>query len=129
DPNSGSLFIADTNNNTIREMTPPVQGAVTVSTVAGTPSHASFNDSDGPQADARFSEPNGVAVDADGNIYVGDSLTDTVRRIDTNGTVTTLAGASETSGSGEGTGAAAQFFRPYGVAVDANKNVYVADSI
>jgi DNA-binding beta-propeller fold protein YncE len=129
DPTTGKLYVADTYNNTIRELTPPSAGPVTVKTVAGAPSYASFGDADGGQASARFSEPNGVAVDNAGNIYVADTLSDTVRRIDSSGNVTTLAGALDTSGSGEGTGAAAQFFRPYGVAVDANKNLYVADAI
>jgi len=83
--------LPNSNNNTIRKVTRGRRhhGRGSVA--------ASFNDADGPQTDARFSEPNGVAVDADGNIYVGDSLDDTVRKIDTSGNVTTLAGASESA--------------------------------
>jgi sugar lactone lactonase YvrE len=131
-PADKNLYVTDYLNNTIRQLIPPGPNSSSswqVNTVAGTPSLASFGDADGPQASVRFSEPKGVAVDKDGNIYVADTINDTVRKIDaSSGNVTTIAGVPNVGGSGEGSGAAAQFYGPNGVAVDANKNVYVADA-
>ena len=128
---AGNLYVVDTHNSELRKVTPPStsSGPWQVSTIAGVPSYASFGDADGPSGVARFSEPYGVAVDTDGNIYVGDTDTNTVRKIDTSGNVTTIAGVPQSSGSVEGTGAAAQLSLPYGVAVDKDKFVYVADAI
>jgi hypothetical protein len=68
-----------------------------------------------------------VAVDASGNLYVADYGNHTIRKITSAGVVTTLGGAAGTSGSADGTGSAARFNGPEGVAVDASVNVYVAD--
>ena len=94
-----------------------------VSTLAG----SSSGYMDGTGAAAKFSSPSGVAVDSSGNVYVADASNDRIRKIDPAGVVTTFAG-SGTSGNNNGTGTAAQFFNPYGVAVDSSGNVYVADS-
>ena len=80
---------------------------------------------DGTGADARFSYPEGVAVDGDGNLYVTDNHT--IRKITPAGVVTTLAGTAESSGSADGTGADARFSYPVGVAVDGDGNLYVTD--
>ena len=82
---------------------------------------------DGTGADARFNSPYGVAVDGDGNVYVADTSNHTIRKITAAGVVTTLAGTAGSFGSADGTGADARFFYPYGVAVDGDGNVYVAD--
>jgi DNA-binding beta-propeller fold protein YncE len=68
-----------------------------------------------------------VAVDGDGNLYVADSSNHTIRKITPAGVVTTLAGAAESYGSADGTGPLARFNEPYGVAVDGDGNIYVAD--
>lgn len=83
---------------------------------------------DGPAADARFNSPHGVALDASGNLYVADNANHTIRKITPGGIVSTLAGSPGQPGSADGTGSAARFLLPKGVAVDANGNVYVADT-
>jgi len=69
----------------------------------------------------------GIAIDSSGSLYVGDSSNHVIRRITPDGMVRTLAGKAGTSGADDGVGNAATFYRPYGVAVDAAGNVYVAD--
>jgi sugar lactone lactonase YvrE len=73
-----------------------------------------------------FNQPCGVAVDISGNVYVADTGNNRIRKITTNGTVTTLAGSGIAALS-DGQGTAASFSEPWGVAVDGNGNVYVAD--
>jgi hypothetical protein len=119
---AGTVYVADTRNHTIRRITP--SGVVT--TFAGAADIT--GSTDGPGEAARFYEPNAVAVDGAGNVYVADTRNHTIRRITPAGTVTTLAGLGLSSGSADGTGSAARFNNPYGLAVDAAGNVYVADT-
>ncbi len=123
---AGNLYVADQGNNTIRKISP--LGAV--STFAGSPGMS--GSTDGAGALARFNFPIGIATDAAGNVFVADSGNFTVRRITPAGTVSTLAGTAPGlhgggGGSADGTGAAAHFSRPTGVATDSSGNVYVAD--
>lgn len=118
---SGNLFVADTANHTIRKIAP--DGSVT--TYAGTAGVS--GSADGTGAFARFKSPQGVAVDASGNVYVGDAGNYTVRKIAPGGVVSTLAGGVGLNGSTDATGLDARFNAPFGVAVDGSGNVYVAD--
>src|SRR5207245_2356847 len=118
---SGNVYVADQANFTIRKITP--SGVVT--TLAGLA--GSRGSADGTGSAARFSDPYGVAVDGSGNVYVADTSNYTVRKITPSGVVTTLAGLAGSSGSADGTGSAARFYQPTGVAVDASGSVYVAD--
>ena len=118
---AGNVYVADLYNHTIRKITP----AGVVTTFAGT---AGIDGSvDGTGAAARFNNPRGVATDSAGNVYVADWGNSTIRKITPAGVVTTLAGMAETSGNADGTGAAASFHHPSGVATDSAGNVYVAD--
>jgi hypothetical protein len=87
----------------------------------------SSGSADGTGSVARFYYPSGVAVDSSGNVYVADQLNYTIRKVTPAGVVTTLAGLARSSGSRDGTGSAARFGMPYGVAVDSAGSVYVAD--
>ncbi len=117
----GNVYVADINNSTIRKIT---AGGV-VTTLAGLA--GSSGSANGTGSAARFSYANGVAVDATGNVYVADKYNHAVRKIDTGGLVSTLAGSAG-AGSADGTGSTARFFHPHGVAVDASGSVYVADT-
>jgi sugar lactone lactonase YvrE len=119
---TGNFYLANTSNNTIRKITP----AGVVTTLAG--SAGLSGSADGTVAAALFNEPWGVAVDGAGNVFVADSGNNTIRKITPSGAVTTLAGTAGSSGSADGTGAAARFYGPSGVAVDGSGNVFVADS-
>ena len=118
---AGNVYVADRGDHTIRKIT---SGGV-VTTLAGTA--RSYGSTDGTGSAARFNYPGGVAVDAAGNVYVADSFNHTIRKITSGGVVTTLAGTAGSSGSTEGTGSAARFSVPSGVAVDAAGNLYVVE--
>ena len=125
----GNLYVADLTNLTIIKITP---GGI-VSTIAGQSGQSGT--ADGLGGAARFVGPTAIAVDTAGNLYVVDGTyilsgvstgAASIRKIDTTGMVTTLAGGA--AGSQDGAGSAAQFYQPNGVAVDAAGNVYIADT-
>jgi sugar lactone lactonase YvrE len=118
---AGNLFVADTGSQTIRRITP---GGV-VTTFAGGVGLAGSIDATG--INARFSSPRSLAIDTGGNLFVADMFNHTIRRITPGGVVTTLAGTAGQFGSANGTGPAARFDQPTGVATDSVGNVYVAD--
>jgi hypothetical protein len=117
---SGYLYVTDTNNQTIRKITP--DGVV--STFAG--ALGSWGTIDGLGGSARFSFPQGVAVDTTGNVFVANG--GTIRKITPAGLVSTYAGLAGTSGSTDGAAGDARFSYPRSVAVDSAGNVYVADT-
>ena len=117
-----NLFVPDSANNTIRKIT----SAGVVSTIAGFAGSA--GSTDGTLSTARFNNPQGVAVDPAGNLYVADSYNSTIRKVTSVGVVTTIAGLAGTPGTANGAGSDAQFNRPYGVALDTNGNIFVADT-
>lgn len=119
---AGNVYVADANNDTIRKITP--NGAV--STLAGAAGQAAL--ADGTGSAARFNYPNGIALDAAGNLYVTDANNHAIRRVTPAGDVTTLAGGVAEEGSVDGSGSSARFAFPAGVALDAAGNVYLADS-
>ena len=120
---SGNIYIADTNNHRIREI-----AGTTINTVAGNGSQTYSGDG-GLATAAGLDSPNGVAVDAAFNIYIGDTHNQRVRLVTfTTGIITTLAGTGVKGFTADGPAASAALARPRGVAVDTSGNVYVADS-
>ena len=121
---SGTIIVADTGNHSIRTINPGVGSSVTTwAGAAGT-----MGSANGTGTGAAFAYPDGVALDAAGNVYVADRNNDTIREISPSGAVITLAGAAGVAGSADGAGTVARFNTPTGVAVDGAGNVYVADS-
>ena len=116
-----NVFVADWGNHTIRKITPDGM----VSTMAGLA--GSIGSVDGTGNTARFSGPRYVAVDKIGTVYVTDIISSTIRRITPGGVVSTMAGLAGSIGSSDGTGSAARFNGPFGLAVDIMGIVYVAD--
>lgn len=116
---AGNLYLSDQGNQKIRKITP----AGVVTTLAGTGQVGSNN---GAGDQATFYAPTGIIVDATGNVYVSDQGNNIIRKITPAGVVSTFAG-SGVSGSTDGTGTAASFFAPAGLAIDASENIYVAD--
>lgn len=119
----GVLYVADSSANVIRKIT--TAGAV--STLAGTA--GTSGSADGAGAAARFNQPGGLAVDGDGVVYVADTGNATIRKITSAGAVTTFAGSPAKRGGVDGTGAAATFNGPSGLALDGDGNLYVADTM
>jgi serine/threonine protein kinase/TPR repeat protein/sugar lactone lactonase YvrE len=118
---AGWLYVADRASHTIRRITPTGM----VSTFAGQARRAGAQDGD--RAAAQFDAPSGVAVDEEDNVYVADANNHTIRKITPDGRVTTLAGSAGVRGCADGTGAAARFAGPFGVAVDRQGNVFVSE--
>ena len=117
---AGNIYVTDWGNNLIRKIAPG--GMVT--TFAGS-GFAGHNDAAGKLAS--FTQPTGITIDAQGNLFIADAGNSLIREVNSSGTVSTIAG-SDSIGYVDGTGSAAAFFNPLGVAVDASDNVYVADA-
>jgi DNA-binding beta-propeller fold protein YncE len=117
---ASNLYVTERGNHKIRKIT----SAGVVSTLAGS---GSLGNVDGNGTSAQFNNPISVAVDASGNVFVAERNGQIVRKILPNGDVSTLAGSYVQSGSTDGTGSAARFNTPSGIAVDNAGNVYVAD--
>jgi len=120
---SGNLFIADTSNNRIREV--GTDGIIT--TVVGNETYGYSGDG-GPATNAMLWGPSAVAVDASGNLFIADAGNQRIRKVGTDGIITTLAGNGAWGYSGDGGAATnAELNGPEGVAVDAFGNLFIAD--
>ena len=115
---SGNLYTTDINNHCVRKIT---QAGV-VSTVAGNGVPGSVN---GSNAMAQFNLPFGIVVDNAGNLYVSDTWNHRIRKITPAGVVTVVAGGE--GGFSDGTGSAAKFSAPGGLAIDSANTIYIAD--
>ncbi|WP_217701034.1 NHL repeat-containing protein [Hymenobacter sp. CRA2] len=118
----GTLYVADTDNHTIRRVTP----AGVVTTLAGAAGAKGSNDGQGGAA--RFNHPVGIAVAADGMLYITDADNHTIRKVTPAGEVTTLAGQVGRKGGADGAGRTAAFYTPHGIAVGSDGTVYVSDT-
>lgn len=131
----GNIYIADKDNHCIRKLARFVNlgNGQVVSTFAGAdpttglPGNGSAGASDGTGSASRFKQPIDVAIDENGNLYVTDLGNYTIRKITPAGVVTTLAGTANIQGSSDGTGASANFGRPWGVAVYTDNTIVVSD--
>jgi sugar lactone lactonase YvrE len=119
---AGNVYVADTENSTVRKITPDGYA----STLAGLP--GIYGSADGSGGNARFYGPEGIAADDAGVIYLADTANSTIRKVTSDGTVSTLAGVPGVFNSFDGAGASAQFYHPEAVAADAGGNLYVADT-
>ena len=117
---SGTVYVADSENNSIRKITKDGH----TSTVAGTGNYGS-QDGNGPTA--TFSAPQGIAIDATGVLYVADSGCNKIRKIDANGNVSTLAGTGMPD-CVDGPAATAEFSKPCSVAIGPDACLYVTDT-
>jgi hypothetical protein len=103
-----------------------------ISTIAGFAGASGTND--GVGGNARFNSPTGITMDHAGNLYVADTINNTIRKMSpigtgTNWAVTTIAGFAGVSGSADGTNSNARFYSPYGITMDGAGNLYVTDGI
>ncbi|MFE2970402.1 RICIN domain-containing protein [Streptomyces sp. NPDC059340] len=121
---AGAVYIADTNNHRIRKITADGK----ISTIAGTGT-AGFSGDGGPATAARLHTPLGVAVDSTGTLYFSDHVNHRVRKITTDGKISTVAGTGVAGSQGDnGPAVSAQLNGPYAVAVDGTGDLYIADA-
>jgi streptogramin lyase len=122
---AGNMIIADGGNNRIRM----VDTTGTITTIAGT-GIAGFTGDGGPALLAEFNDPTWLAVDTAGNLYLTDISNQRVRRIDTSGIVTTVAGNGTAGYNGDGIPAtSASLNLPRGIVLDSSGNLYIADTV
>jgi sugar lactone lactonase YvrE len=122
---SGNLYIADQKNNLIRKV--DTNGIITTVAGGGTPTYPSIGDG-GAATNASLSVPTGVTFDAFGNMYIADRYNHRIRKVDTAGNITTVAGKSLGYSGDGGIATNATLALPFGVAFDAFGNLYIADS-
>ena len=121
----GNVFIPDLANERIRKV--DQQGII--STVAGTGT-GGYSGDGGPATNAALNNPSGVTIDASGNLFIADQSNRRIRKMDTNGIISTVAGNGTFGYTGEGGPATnASMYGPYRVAVDRPGNVFFVDSL
>ncbi|HLI82468.1 MAG TPA: hypothetical protein VKV17_01050 [Bryobacteraceae bacterium] len=120
---AGNIYLSDTDNHLVRK----IDTAGNISTVAGTCS-AGYSGDGGPATSAQLNQPYGVAVDKAGNVYVADYGNNRVRKIATNGIITTVAGNGQAlEGADGGAAANTPLLTPRNIAVDSAGNLYISE--
>jgi sugar lactone lactonase YvrE len=120
----GNVYIADSVNNRVRL----VNRAGRISTFAGNGKRG-FSGDGGPASAAQLASPHGLAVDRQGNLHIGDELNARIRKVNRRGIISTVAGSGSFGFGGDGGPATAAFLSsPWGVAVDRQRNLYIADT-
>jgi hypothetical protein len=120
---AGNLYFSEAGNNCVRK----VNSAGVISTIAGTGT-AGFSGDGGAATAATLNTPYGLARDVAGNLYIVDYGDHRIRKVATNGIISTIAGTGTAGFSGDGAAAtAAQLYHPGGIAIDAAGNLYIAD--
>ena len=119
----GNLYVVDQDNSTIRK----IDSNNNVTTIAGRAGYRFQGSADGQGTNASFSVPAGITADGQGNLYVVDQNNFTIRKIDSNNNVTTIAGQAGISGSADGQGTNASFNYPNSITRDGQGNLYVTD--
>jgi sugar lactone lactonase YvrE len=123
---SGNIYIADTDNHCIRKVDTET-GIIT--TIAGTGGKRGYSGDDGPATEAKLRKPRGIYIDTSGNIYIADTDNHRIRKVDTEGTITTIAGTGRRGYSGDdGPATDAKLRKPRGLYVDTSGNIYIADT-
>lgn len=124
---AGNLYFADTGNNAVRRID-ATSGIVT--TVAGSLVSSGYAGDNGPATSALLQSPYGIAFDKDGNLYIADTGNNVVRKVDTNGTITTVAGTGTGGHVNDGHAATtAEMYQPFGLAFGPDGLLYIADKL
>lgn len=124
---AGNLYIADAGNNRIRKVS-ATTGIITTIAGAGSLGDSGFSGDGGPATAAKLNTPSGVALDAQENIYIADTGNGRIRKVDTNGVISTVAGKGNGFVLGDGGPAVnAELANPSDVAVDSQRNIFIAD--
>lgn len=124
---AGNIYFAESGNYVIRKVTP----SGIISTIAGQYGSAGFSGDGGPATSAKLNNPEGIAFDAAGNLYIADTLNVRIRKISTDGVITTVAGGGNPPCCGNigdgGPATAAVLANPEGVAIDSDGSLYISE--
>jgi NHL repeat len=117
-----NVFVTDMKNCTVRKINP--SGKVeTIAGIPGVQGHA-----DGNRSEATFNQPEAIAINSKGFLYIADTYNFTIREISPEGDVKTVAGKAGEAGNADGKGAQSRFNMPLGIAIDGADNIYIADA-
>ena len=120
----GNLYITDSGDHVVRK----IDTNGNISTFAGTSGSGTYGGDGGPATSAQLNGPRAITFDSAGNAFIADTLNNRIRKVDTNGIITTVAGDGTGGFAGDGgTATGAQLSSPFGVLVDAAGNLYIAD--